>query len=189
MLVQPLSASLVYLLVFLAGVALLGTVILTGLPLPGHRGAVLSTPPVGLQLGTYLSLWGLSTLCLYQACSHWQGYTPLPLPIHLGITTGGLGISVGVGNLLLTSLGPSPALAQVGTVTSAFIPVQGSGLRGRVRFRQTHREAVCPSWAQQRPARGNKVRCIGCTPQGENLVLLKDSTDEVYWYKSHKAGR
>lgn len=188
MLVQPLSASFVYLLVFLAGVALLGTVILTGLPLPG-RGAVLSTPPVGLQLGTYLSLWGLSALCLYQAFSYWLGYAPLPLPIHMGITAGGLGMSVGVGNLLLTSLGPSPALEQVGMVTSPFIPVQGSGLRGRVRFRQTHLEAVCPSLAQQQPTRRDKVRCVGCTPQGENLVLLRHSTDEVYWYKNHKAGR
>jgi hypothetical protein len=169
-------------MLFLAGVVLLGRAVLAD-------GGSLKTalPRRTLLVGTFLSLWGMAALCLQIAYTRTTGQPPGQGTIQLGVAIGGMSISLALGTALLLLLRPVWA-GRVGVVVSAFIPVAGSGMSGRVRIWHRTYPAACPSWVVHRPKRGNRVRCIGLSANDECLVILKDSTDEAHWQRKASGG-
>jgi len=170
-----LEGSVFYLVLFLAGVVLLGRTVLDN---GGSLKAAL--PRRTLLVGTFLSLWGMAALCLQIAYTRATGQPAGQGTIQLGVAIGGMSISLALGTALLLLLRPVWA-GRVGVVVSAFIPLAGSGMSGRVRIWQRTYPAACPPWVACRPERGKRVRCIGLTASNECLVILKGSADEARW--------
>jgi hypothetical protein len=175
-LMPAVTTSAFYLLLFLVGVALLGQTMLASKK--QIRTALFRQN--GLLWGTYLSFWGLLALSLQIAYGRWFGHPPAILTAHLGVLLASVGGSLSLGTLLLILL-EHLETSQVGIVTSAFIPIAGSGLTGRIQLYNDTYSAVCPEWIVVRPQRGDKVRCISLVSKEEYLVVLKNSEDEKRW--------
>ncbi|MBC7880843.1 MAG: hypothetical protein H7Y37_05865 [Anaerolineae bacterium] len=173
---SAVTTSAFYLLLFLVGVALLGQTMLASKK--QNRAALFRQN--GLLWGTYLSFWGLLALSLQIAYGRWFGHPPVILTAHLSVLLASVGGSLSLGTLLLILL-EHLETSQVAVVTSAFIPIAGSGLSGRIQLFDGAYSAVCPGWIVERPQRGDKVRCISLVSEQEYLVVLKNSVDEKRW--------
>ncbi len=166
-----------YLGAFLIGVALLAVV-------------AFATPrlnrPLLLWMGTSLSALGLSALSLQIDYGRRYAHPPNTPAAHLTIVLSALAMSLAAATLLIVSLKSADRQSGVGTVTSAFVPLSGTGLTGRVQLDRQSLTVTCPPWVLERPRRGDKVRCIGPGLGGEYLVVLKDSDDDQRWQRGER---
>lgn len=159
--------------------------------------------PLVLLLATDLSLIGVLGWLLNVAIAEGTGRIPEGLWAGLVFAVS-VTVALLLGSLIARPLGKIFAqfgedasadrlIGCVGTVSSAVIPNSAEGRIGQVDVVDTARNrvtvpGVLPEWATSLPKRGDRVLVIDRQPT-HYLIVLKDSADEDYWYRSAPLSR
>jgi Protein of unknown function (DUF1449) len=157
--------------------------------------AGIGNAPLILLLATDLSLWGIFGWMLnvwlsqiFQGnVSHFIGIVILFGSLILSLFIGGW-IAQPIGQLFAEfseDASSDRLIGGIGTVTSAYIPIENLGKIGQVDVLDTKRNlltisAVLPDWATIAPQRGEQVLVIERKSQ-IYVVIAKDSPDQEHW--------
>ncbi len=151
--------------------------------------------PLILLLAMDLTLWGLVGWVLNVALAEVLGRTPMGLEA-VGVFCGSLAFALWVGGMLSRPIGKifstfgedassDRLVGCLGTVTSAFVPLENSGKIGQVDVKDAAANFVTvsaklPDWATITLRRGAKVMVIDHS-DGYYLVIAQNSIDQTRW--------
>ncbi|NEQ43333.1 MAG: YqiJ family protein [Leptolyngbya sp. SIOISBB] len=151
--------------------------------------------PLILLLAMDLTLWGLMGWVLNVALAEVLGSPPMGVGA-MGVFCGSLAFALWVGSLLSRPIGKILAafgeetsgdrlVGCLGTVTSAFVPLESAGKIGQVDVKDAAANFVTvsaklPDWATITLRRGAKVMVIDHSG-GYYLVIAQNSIDQTRW--------